>query len=82
MKEQKVEGFAEVISIIAGRMVADATEIFCLEMCPEMVFSTFVFGLIDEWLKFNDKQNREAFIEFVAALRHCGCANYRRERDE
>ena len=74
--EKQMDDMAEMIGFIASQMVAEASEKFSLATCPEIVFSTFVYGLIDKWLQLQDKQNKESFEQFIRDLRHCGKETY------
>lgn len=70
---------AFITAMIVGNIVAKIFESYDLDACPESVFSTFIYGLIDEWL---EKQGRDKadLKEFLETVKTVGTAVYDAEK--
>lgn len=60
-------------------MVNKTFEDLCLDYCPEDVFSTYVFGLIDKWFETHGK-DKEGIKKFLDTVKHVGTKTYEVER--
>ena len=69
-----------VISVtVTDRMAIETFEKYHLDKCPETLFSTFIFGLVDKWLEAQDKDKSE-FNELMESIKSTGIATYEEEK--
>ena len=73
------EVFAAFIGAVTMHMVEKTFKTFSLEECPENVFSTYIYGLVDAWLEKQgkDKKELEGFLKKVI---RAGTSVYEEER--
>lgn len=75
-----VEYMAAFTAMIVINMVEETFENYDLDTCPETVFSTFIYGLIDKWF---EKQGRDKadLKEFLETVKTVGTTTYEDEKE-
>lgn len=74
-----VDVFAALVGTVTKHMVEETFKTFSLEACPENVFSTYIYGLVDTRLEKQgkDKKELEGFLKTVIRV---GTSVYEEER--
>lgn len=66
-------------AMIVINMVEGTFENYDLDACPETVFSTFIYGLIDKWFEKQDRDKAD-LKEFLETVKTVGTAVYDTEK--
>ena len=70
-----VDLFATVNSSIAYKLGKETFIKHRLNGCPELLFSSYIFNLIDLWMGAHNK-GKDDFSEFMDTLKRVGIATY------
>lgn len=71
--------FSALVADVTLEMVNKTFENLCLDYCPEDVFSTYVFGLIDKWFETHGK-DKEGIKKFLDTVKRVGTETYEDEK--
>ena len=74
------EEFASMLALITQHMISEVFEKYSLDTCPEVFFSTFIYGLIDEWLE-KQGRDKDEFKKFLKVVKKVGASVYEDERE-
>ena len=74
-----VEDMAAFTAMIVINMVEETFENYDLDTCPETVFLTFIYGLIDKWFEKQDRDKAD-LKEFLETVKTVGTAVYDTEK--
>lgn len=73
------EEFNEMVGFVVAQMTEECFEHYSLDTSPEIVFSTFIFAMIDKWHETHDI-DKSQIPEFLETVKRIGAEIYEEER--